>query len=156
MIEIDVPDFGALALEHLVLDYNGTLARDGVLIDGVAERLRELAGALAIHVLTADTFGTARGVLDGLPCAVTVLGAGDQAAAKAAVVDRLGPRSVVAVGNGRNDRLMLERAALGIAVILEEGAAGAALRAADVVVTRIADALALLGAPARLSATLRS
>lgn len=156
MIEIDVPGFGALSLAHLVLDYNGTLARDGELIDGVAERLRALADTLEIHVLTADTFGTARRALAGLPCAVTVLGAGDQAAAKAAVVERLGPRQVVAIGNGRNDRLMLERAALGIAVILEEGAAAATLRAADVVATRIDDALALLGAPARLTATLRS
>ena len=43
---------------HLVLDFNGTLAVDGVLVSGVAERLRELAltpNGLAIHVVTADT-----------------------------------------------------------------------------------------------------
>ena len=37
MIEIDVPGFGALRLEHLVLDYNGTLACDGMLLEGVHE-----------------------------------------------------------------------------------------------------------------------
>ena len=36
MIEIDIPGYKTLHLEHLVLDYNGTLAVDGVLIDGVA------------------------------------------------------------------------------------------------------------------------
>ena len=156
MIEIDVPGFGELALAHLLLDYNGTLARDGELIEGVAPRLEALADALEIRVLTADTFGGARAELAGLPCAVTVLEAGDQAAAKAAAVERLDARAVAAVGNGRNDRLMLERAALGIAVVEEEGAAAATLGAADVVVNRIVDALDLLRRPGRLIATLRS
>jgi len=156
MIEIDVPGFGELALAHLVLDYNGTLATDGALIHGVPEALRGLAGQLEIHVLTADTFGTVGAALAGRPCEVTILDGGDETAAKAAVVDRLGPRQVVAVGNGRNDRLMLERAAVGIAVVLGEGAAAETVRAADLVVTRIEDALGLLDQPGRLIATLRS
>lgn len=36
MIEIAIPGFGLIQLEHLVCDYNGTLALDGALIDGVA------------------------------------------------------------------------------------------------------------------------
>ena len=36
MIDVAIPGFGRLALEHLVCDYNGTLARDGVLLDGVS------------------------------------------------------------------------------------------------------------------------
>jgi soluble P-type ATPase len=63
------------------------------------------------------------------------------------------------VGNGRNDQLMLKEAALGIAVILEEGAAAATLNAtlnaADVVCTHIVSALELLTNPLRLMATLR-
>jgi soluble P-type ATPase len=60
------------------------------------------------------------------------------------------------VGNGRNDRLMLEAAALGLAVILGEGASSATLAAADAVCLSIADALDLLIHPLRLTATLRS
>jgi len=60
------------------------------------------------------------------------------------------------MGNGRNDRLMLQEAALGIAVIQTDGAAKEAVLAADVVVTGILDALALLLYPLRLTATLRS
>jgi soluble P-type ATPase len=62
----------------------------------------------------------------------------------------------VCIGNGRNDRLMLAESALGIAVVLGEGAAAVTLAAADVVCTDILAALALLTHPLRLVATLRS
>ena len=87
---------------------------------------------------------------------IAVLEAGDQARAKAARVEEIGAERTVAIGNGRNDRLMLARAALGIAVVLGEGAASEAIRAADVVCTSILDALDLLTHPQRLIAVLRS
>ncbi len=43
MIEVNVPGFGNLRLQHLVLDYNGTLSRDGGLLEGVREALLALA-----------------------------------------------------------------------------------------------------------------
>lgn len=156
MLTIDIPDLGKLQLEHLVLDFNGTLAVDGRLLPGVAAALTGAAGALAVHVLTADTFGTVRGALAGLPVAVTVLPAAGQAEAKRDAVEQLGAAGCAAIGNGRNDRLMLAAAALGIAVVLEEGAAAETVRAADVVCTSIGSALALLARPQRLIATLRS
>jgi hypothetical protein len=42
MIEISIPGFGNLTIEHLVLDYNGTIAFDGELIDGVKDLLQIL------------------------------------------------------------------------------------------------------------------
>jgi soluble P-type ATPase len=60
------------------------------------------------------------------------------------------------VGNGRNDRLMLKAAALGIAVLQKEGAAASALAAADLVLPNITDALDALEHPLRLIASLRS
>lgn len=155
MLEIQIPGFGELKLSHLVLDYNGTLAHDGVLLAGLRERLRALAPLLDLHVVTADTFGQARQQLDGLDCQLSILAAGRQAAAKLAYVERLGADNCVCIGNGRNDRLMLEAAALGIAVVEGEGAASAALIAADVVAAGIHDALDLLANPKRLIATLR-
>jgi soluble P-type ATPase len=62
----------------------------------------------------------------------------------------------VCIGNGHNDRLMLQAAALGIAVLQTEGAAMAAVIAADILAPGIADALDLLLHPLRLAATLRS
>lgn len=156
MIHIDIPDFGTLNLDHIVLDYNGTLAVDGIPVDGVNAALSRLADRLTVHILTADTFGRVKTEMAGVPCTVTVLGADRQDRAKEAYVRQLDADTVVAVGNGRNDRRMIRAAALGIAVILGEGAAGLTLLEADVVATDILGALALLSHPLRLVATLRS
>jgi len=45
-------------------------------------------------------------------------------------VEEIGFEKTVAIGNGTNDRLMLEKAALGIAVMLDEGVAVKTLQAA--------------------------
>ena len=156
MISLDIPDFGPLALHHLVSDYNGTLALDGFLHAGVAERLRALAKELAIHVVTADTFGVARQQLAGLPVTLTIISPENQAFAKLRYVETLGGKGVVAVGNGRNDRKMFSAAALSIALIQEEGLAGATLLEADLITTSILDVLDLLANPERIKATLRS
>jgi len=156
MIALRIPGFADSVLDHLVLDYNGTLAADGSLVPGVRPSLAALAGSLRIHVVTADTFGSAARELDGLGLELTVLPEGDQANAKLRYVRQLGAQRVVAVGNGRNDRLMLKAAALSIAVVQREGAAAEAIAAADVVAPGIVDALGLLLHPRRLVATLRS
>ena len=156
MIEIDIPGFRRLHLKHLVLDYNGTLARDGEVLPEVVDTLGRLAGTLDLHVLTADTFGEAAARLGDVPCRVVVLASDDQLAAKRDYVCRVGPEDAVCIGNGRNDTLMLQEAALGIAVIQEEGAAVETVNAADVVTPDIYAALGLLTNPLRLIATLRS
>ncbi len=156
MIEIAIPGYETLKLEHLVLDHNGTLACDGILIEGVKDRLQKLAGHLKIHVLTADTFGKARAQLQDAPCKLSILTAENQDIGKIKYVRELGPNQTVCIGNGRNDRYMLKHAALGIAVMLAEGVAVEALKNADVVCTDINDALDLLLNPLRLTATLRS
>lgn len=156
MIEVDVPGFAQLTLSHLVLDYNGTLAIDGELITGVAQSLEAIAQRLEVHVLTADTFGKAAVGLESLPVNLIILGGEKQDLAKACHVESLGGDRVVAIGNGRNDRLMLERARIGVAVIQGEGAAGASLLEADIVCRDIGSALELIDHPLRLTATLRS
>lgn len=155
MLEISIPGGEAMQLEHLVLDYNGTLAVDGVLLPGVSEALRQLAGQLAIHVITADTFGNARETLATLPCELTVLRPKEQDIDKLLYVQNLGADRCAAIGNGRNDHLMIKHAVLGIVVIQNEGAAVQTLLAAKVVVPDILAALGLLLHPMRLSATLR-
>ena len=155
MIEINLPGAQLLRLSHLILDYNGTLAADGSLLPGVAERLEILAKHLEIHILTADTFGSVRNQVADLPVQLAVIPPEKQAQAKAAYLEKLGPANAAAIGNGRNDALMLKEAALGIAVMQTEGAATAALLAAEVVTSEIVDALDLLLHPDRLKATLR-
>ncbi|SCC94208.1 conserved hypothetical protein [Thiomonas sp. X19] len=156
MLSFEILDFGTLHLDQLVLDFNGTLASDGLLLPGVAERLAWLANDLTVHVITGDTNGTAAAQLDGLDCRLHVLPPTDQARIKRDYVLALGAAGVVAIGNGRNDARMLQAAALGIAVLGEEGCAAATLAAADVLTRSIDDALELLLRPQRLVASLRA
>lgn len=156
MLDLQIPGGKRLRIKHLLLDFNGTLAFDGKLIAGITEDLRELAGLLTIHVITADTFGDVRQQLDGSPVELTILGRSDQAHGKLDYLSTLGFANTVAIGNGRNDGLMLKQAALGIALIQQEGACVDTLLAADVTCTSIGHALGLLLHPKRLTATLRT
>ena len=156
MIEVEIPGQETLQIEHVVLDYNGTMAVDGELIAGIVEALVWLADRLETHVVTADTFGKARSRLQGVPCKLTILAPGDQSQAKCDYVQQLGAERTVCIGNGRNDRMMLKEAALGMVVVQREGAAVETVLAADVVCPSIVDALDLLLNPLRLKATLRS
>ena len=156
MIEVKVPGFRHLQLEHLVLDYNGTLAVDGKLIPNVEGLLKQLSQDLQIHVLTADTFGLAAAQIEGLPVKLTITPSESQAETKLSYIRELGIDQVVAIGNGRNDRKMLKTAAVGIALIQKEGASVETLTSADIVCNSITDALELLQNPKRIIATLRS
>jgi len=155
MITVDIPGRGRLEIRHLVLDLNGTLATDGHVPPGVADRVRTLASLVQVHVLTADTFGTAS-TLESLNVHIVCLGPGDQIEAKSESVRVLRRPHTVAIGNGMNDEAMLREAALGILVIGGEGAAVRSLLAADLVVTSIEDGLDLLRFPRRLVASLRT
>lgn len=97
MMCLDIPGAGKKEIQHIVFDYNGTIAIDG-----------------------------------------------------------LGPENTLSVGNGANDVLMLKHAAIGIAVMQDEGVASAALLAADLVVKNILDLFAMLNTPERIMATLRN
>lgn len=151
-LKLEIPGRTPLRLRHLLLDFNGTLARDGRLLCGVGVKLERLRQLLAVEVLTADTFGTAQRSLSqiDIPCTVVA-----DAASKAERVRILGGDSVIAIGNGRNDVPMFEAAALAIAIVGPEGLACAALHAADLIVPDIGHALDLLLLPQRLVATLR-
>jgi len=155
MWTLNIPGLKNLEINFLVFDYNGTLSVDGKLLKGLADRLVELSKTFEIHVVTADTFGLATAELKDIPCHLKILPKDNQAEAKREYIRALGAEKVAAVGNGRNDRLMLEEAALGIVLVQEEGAAVATLKAADVVCKKAEDAMALFLHPKRLVATLR-
>ncbi len=156
MIEIEIPGRGQLALAHLVLDVNGTLAVDGTLLPGVLERAQRLRAQLQVAMLTADTYGRQAELDRQLGFAAHRLQPGQpEAAQKAAFVRSLGAERTAAIGNGANDAEMLRVAALGIAVLESEGTSVEALLAADIAVRSITDALDLLLQPRRLVATLR-
>lgn len=155
MLDIDIPGFGSLRLEYLVCDFTGTISMDGKLLPKVKEKLNALASDLKIFVLTADEFGTAQDELKDVNCKVHIIKGPEIDMWKAEFVKSLGFDSVVAFGNGLNDRAMLKVARLGIIVVGGEGCAVESLLSADVQVINPVDGLDLLVHPRRLRATLK-
>ncbi len=153
MIRIDIPGRGLIELTDAVFDVNGTIAVDGVLIAGVAERLHRVREQLAIHILTAGTHGNISELERTLGMPLRIISTGED---KQRFVQQLGPEHVIAFGNGANDVAMLRLAALGIAVMANEGLSLLALQAADVLVHGPLDAIDLVLHPKRLVATLRA
>jgi P-type E1-E2 ATPase len=129
-IALDIPGRTPLQLEHVVLDMNGTLTGSGALIKRSAERIRALSQRVELHLLSADTFGTAAVVAEELGVPLRGIAHGDD---KRSYVEQLGAAQCAAIGNGSNDAAMFKAAALGIAVVGPEGASMTALVAADVV-----------------------
>ncbi|MCW5908731.1 MAG: hypothetical protein KIS94_12785 [Chitinophagales bacterium] len=157
MIPLLIPGFkNDLQLEHLVVDFNGTLAIEGKLISGVKELLTGISKKLQVHVVTSDTFGTAKEQLKDIPCKVTIVEEANQDFQKGKYVAGLGSDSVISIGNGNNDRSMLQLSAIGITVIQSEGAATASITAGNLVCNSIKDALLLIEHPKQLIATLKS
>ena len=155
MLQVKIPGREELTLTHLVLDYNGTIAEDGAIIEGIAERLEALSKVLQICVITADTHGTAAKRCAGLPLEVKTFPTVEVGAIKAEEVRKLSG-GMACIGNGFNDIGMCDAADISICVIGKEGCCGALLAHADVVVTSILDALDLLLKTDRLRATLRT
>ena len=155
MIKIDIPGHGILELEHLVMDYNGTLALDGNLFKGLEKTLNRLSDNIDLHVITADTFGQVAENMKNVKCNLHIIGKENQGQQKQAYVENLDASKVCAIGNGANDAIMLKTATLGIALIQTEGANVNTLLNADIASTSIFDALGLLMKPKRLVASMR-
>lgn len=155
MIELLIPGRDSIQLDHLVCDVNGTLTLDGRLIDGVARAISNLRDRLHIHLVTADTHGLQSDIDRLLNLQAVRLSPGNEAAQKAALIDRLGAQRAAAIGQGANDVEMLRAAVLGVCVLSPEGTAVSTLTAADLVVPDILSAFALFEKPLRIVATLR-
>jgi soluble P-type ATPase len=155
MIRISIPGWGDMEIENIVLDLNGTIATDGRIPSEVKEKISSLSHGAKIYLLTADTQGTASEESSDVNAELLKVSERDSTDVKLRVMESLDPARTVAIGNGNNDRLILREAALGIAVIGDEGLSVSAIKNADIVVKNISDALDLFLKPKRLTATLR-
>jgi soluble P-type ATPase len=155
-MNIDIPGFGNIEFKHLVFDYNGTIARDGKLMSNLDRTIQELSEKITVHVITADTGGTAASELEGLPCILKIFTGEDITKEKEQYVISLGTENVVCIGNGANDSKMLKVARLGIAVLEGEGTALSAIQNADIIARSSYDAMGMLMVPLRIVATLRT
>lgn len=155
MLEVDVPGWKHLRIENLVLDLNGTLAVDGEVSTEVVERLEQLKEKLRLVVITAGTHGHLEELRGILGIEILKIEPGKEAEQKRDYVHKLGAEKTAAVGNGANDKLMLEEAALAVTVLEKEGLVSEIINSAHILVGDIRVALDLLLNPLRLVATLR-
>ena len=160
MIKLTIPGFGPLDIRRVVTDYTGTHSFQGVVRKSVKTRLARLGKLIEVHVLTIDTFGTARRELARLPVELHFLNKerrNDKE--KQQFVLKYEPKYVAAFGNGTIDRLILKtvRDAGGLAVAVDngEGCALDAILNANVLVHGSEQALDLLLEPNSCKATLR-
>lgn len=160
MIKLMIPGFGPLEIKHVVTDYTGTHSFKGVVRESVRTRLARLARLVDVHVLTADTFGTASRELAELPVILHFLSDdGRHDEEKQRFVLEYEPKHVAAFGNGTIDRLMLktvhDAGGLAVAVDNGEGCALDAILNANIFVHGSEQALDLLLEPNLCKATLR-
>lgn len=153
---IEIPNFKTLNILHVVCDYNGTIAKDGLVLPEIKNLFQQLSKHYTLHVITSDTFGSVHAQLKDYGTSIKVLTSDDHTWEKADYIDSLGAENCVAFGNGNNDKEMLLLASVGIAVIGDEGCSKNALLNADIICKNISDALSLLTNTKRLTATLRS
>jgi soluble P-type ATPase len=154
-MRIDIPSWGNIDIENIVIDLNGTIAVDGKVFLEVKEKINFLSDQAKIYVLTADTQGTANEEILGTNAELIKILEEDSKQGKFDFLKTLNLEMTVAIGNGSNDQLILKEAALGIAVLGDEGVSVSAIKSADIVVKNIQNALDLLLKPRRLIATLR-
>jgi soluble P-type ATPase len=152
-MKIDIQNIGKIEIKNIVLDYNGTIAKDGIIKEKVKDYIKELSKEFDIFVITSDTHGSAAKALENLPVKLKILTSDNHTKEKEDFVKEIG--HACAIGNGSNDSLMLKAAELGICVIEDEGASSKSILNSDIVVKSIYDAFELLIKPKRIIATLR-
>lgn len=156
MIELKLPNRDKINIEHLVLDFNGTIANGGILIAGIEEKLINLSKILNIHIITADTYGTINKQFNNKNIKIETIDKEISGRVyKNNFVENLGKNNVIAIGNGNNDSKMLNSAVIGIAIIGEEGLATDCIINSDIVFSNIFDALNIIENVKGLIATLR-
>lgn len=159
-ILINIPGLGDRAIQTVICDYTGTLSCRGKLPPSVKGLLSELTTRVDLHILTADSYGTADSELIGIVVPYHLRKEdGQQDAEKREYVEQFALQHVAALGNGNNDRQLLKRVkeAGGIAIAVDngEGCAIDAVMNSHLVIVGAVHALTLLLEPQACKATLR-
>lgn len=156
MITYEIPGRNKIDIKHLVLDYNGTIAIDGKLIQGVEDLILEISKYLEVHILTADTYGSVRKECSHLKAQIKTFPKENAGELKKDIVKKLGSSQCICVGNGYNDIPMVKEAILSIAVLEGEGTSGKLIGNTDIVARSIKEALEIILSKNKVKATLRS
>ncbi len=154
-MRIEIPSYGTYEIKKIAFDFNGTLATGGEVPKKIIKKLERLAINFDVYILTADTFGTVREMVNDLAVEVAIIEGDDGTGFKRDFIQKIGSDETIAIGNGNNDRLMVEEAAIGIALIGNEGAAIDTILNSNLVVSNIFDVFEMLSDPERIVASLR-
>lgn len=156
MIRYQIPGREDIEIENVVFDFNGTIAVNGKLIDGVSQLINELSKQVNIYILTADTYGTVEKECSGINAKLLTFPKENAGQSKMDIVKKLGSDKTLCIGNGFNDLPMFGEAALSIAIIEGEGASAKLLTRADIVVRDIIDGINIVLNENMIKATLRN
>lgn len=155
-MKVNIPGREELEIQNIVFDYNGTIAIDGKLIEGIKKSINEFSNSFNFYVITADTYGSVEKELEDTKCEVIKISKSSQDISKLEFIKSLGSSRTLSVGNGRNDKLMLKESILGIAILQDEGLCTETLLNSDILVKSIFDVFSFLKDENRLIATLRN
>src|SRR4030042_1914973 len=121
-------------------------------INGIGEKFGLYCRSQVI-IISADTFGKAEVIKEELEVSLKIIDTRSrESEQKAKIIEDLGQESVIAIGNGTNDREMLKKSRIGIVIVGPEGAAVSTIMNATVAVYSITDALQMLINPQILKA----
>ena len=155
MIKYEIPGREDIVIENLVLDYNGTIAYNGKLIDNVEKLLNDLH-FLNIYILTADNYGTVEEECKNINGRILTFPKENAGEEKRKIIREIGGDKTIVMGNGFNDIPMFKESILSIGIIEGEGISGELLLNSDIVVNSIIDGIKLISDPNKIKATLRN
>jgi soluble P-type ATPase len=154
MIIIQKPGQEPLAIDFILIDFEGTLASDRRVHPKARDKLNLLSKRSKIYILAKGEQEAIGEILKKIKAEVIYLTEGEASQRKLDLLRQVGATRAVAIGNGVDDAAMIEEAGLGICIIGKEGTSAEATKKADVVFTDILYALDFLLKPLRHKATL--
>lgn len=156
MLIYEIPGREKIGIENIVFDFNGTIAVDGKLINGVTDLINRLSNYASVYILTADTYGTVIEQCTDINGTILTFPKENAGESKRKIVKELGGHRTICIGNGYNDIPMFEESILSIGIIEGEGASGKLLANADIIARSILEGLNILLNKKMIKATLRN
>jgi soluble P-type ATPase len=154
MILIQRPGRDFIEIEYIIIDFEGTLAKDRRVNPKAKDKINLLSKRTKIYIFTHSEKEIVLKTLKNTKAEILFIAEGKASEEKINFLREIGPEHTVVIGNGQNDVQMIREAALSICVIGREGAFTEALTHSNLVMTDIIDALDFLLKPLRQKATL--
>ncbi len=154
MILIERPGQEPLEIDHLLIDFEGTLAMDRRVHPKAKDKINLLSKRLKIYIFVKEEKERAEEVLKKVKAEIIFLNKGEASKQKLELIQSLGSFRTAVIGNGIDDLSIIKEAALGMVILGKEGTSGALIQIANLVFTDVIDALDFLLKPLRQRATL--